>query len=82
MKICVVEDEEVWRNKIEEIIKKYCLDKNILFQIDLYNNGKDFLKNKNVDLVFLDIELAEGENGFDIAEKMMDTEKQCKICML
>ena len=35
MKICVVEDEEVWRNKIEEIIKKYCLDKNILFQIDL-----------------------------------------------
>ena len=34
MKICVVEDEEVWRNKIEEIIKKYCLDKNILFQID------------------------------------------------
>ncbi len=82
MKICVVEDEEVWRNKIEEIIKKYCLDKNILFQIDLYNNGKDFLKNKNVDLVFLDIELAEGENGFDIAEKMMDTEKQCKICFL
>lgn len=82
MKICVVEDEEVWRNKIEEIIKKYCLDKNILFQIDLYSNGKDFLKNKNVDLVFLDIELAEGENGFDIAERMMDNEKQCKICFL
>ena len=66
MKICVVEDEEVWRNKIQEIIEKYCIDKNILFQIHLCSNGKDFMKNKDADLVFLDIELAEGENGFEI----------------
>ena len=38
MKICVVEDEEVWRNKIQEIIEKYCIDKNILFQIQLCSN--------------------------------------------
>ena len=82
MKICVVEDEEVWRNKIREIIEKYCIDKNILFQIHLCNNGKDFMKNKDADLVFLDIELAEGENGFEIAEKLIDAVKQCKICFL
>ena len=46
MKICVVEDEEVWRNKIQEIIEKYCIDKNILFQIHLCSNGKDFMKKK------------------------------------
>lgn len=82
MKICVVEDEEVWRNKIQEIIEKYCIDKNILFQIHLCSNGKDFMKNKDADLVFLDIELADGENGFEIAEKLMDAGRQCKICFL
>ena len=82
MKICVIEDEEVWRNKIQEIIEKYCIDKNILFQIHLCSNGRDFMKNKDADLVFLDIELAEGENGFEIAEKLIDAEKQCKICFL
>lgn len=82
MKICIVEDEEVWRNKIQEIIEKYCMDKNILFQIYSYSNGKDFLKNHDADLVFLDIELAEGENGFELAEKLVDAGKQCKICFL
>lgn len=82
MKICIVEDEEVWRNKIQERIEKYCMDKNILFQIYSYSNGKDFFKNMDADLVFLDIELAEGENGFEIAEKLIDTGQQCKICFL
>ena len=67
MKICVVEDEEVWRNKIQEIIEKYCKDKKILYQIHSYSDGKEFMKNKDADLVFLDIELAEGENGFELA---------------
>lgn len=82
MKICIVEDEEVWRNKIQEIIEKYGMDKDILFQIQSYSNGKDFMKNKDADLVFLDIELADGENGFEIAEKLMDAGRQCKICFL
>ena len=82
MNICVVEDEKVWRNKIQEIIEKYCMENNILFQIHLCSNGTDFMKNKDADLVFLDIELAEGENGFEIAEKLSDAGKQCKICFL
>ena len=82
MNICVVEDEKVWRNKIQEIIEKYCMENNILFQIHLCSNGTDFMKNKEADLVFLDIELAEGENGFEIAEKLSDAGKQCKICFL
>ena len=34
-----------------------------VWNIDLCSDGKDFMKNKDADLVFLDIELAEGENG-------------------
>ena len=82
MKICIVEDEAVWRDKIRAVIKKYSRDKNILFQIHSYSNGKDFMKNMDADLVFLDIELAEGENGFELAEKLMDSGNQCKICFL
>ena len=33
MKICIVEDEAVWRDKIQAIIEKYCIDKNISFKI-------------------------------------------------
>ena len=34
MKICIVEDEAVWRDKIRAVIEKYSRDKNILFQIE------------------------------------------------
>ncbi len=82
MRICIVEDEAVWRDKIKPAIEKYCMDKNISARIDAYDNGKDFMENADADLLFLDIELAEGEDGFAIAEKLMDSGSQCKICFL
>ena len=54
MKIGIVEDEAVWRDKIQTIIEKYCKDKNTLSQINSYNSGKDFMKNADADLLFLD----------------------------
>jgi len=82
MKICIVEDEAVWRDKIRAVIEKYCKDKNISSQINSYGNGKDFMKNADADLLFLDIELAEGEDGFGIAEQLMNSGSKCKVCFL
>lgn len=82
MKIAIVEDEAVWRDKIQTIIEKYCSDKNISFQINSYSSGKEFMKNPDIDLLFLDIELAEGEDGFQIAEKLMHCGNKSKICFL
>ena len=82
MQIGIVEDEAVWRDKIQAAIEKYCRDKNIVFKMHVYSNGRDFLKNADDDLLFLDIELAEGEDGFAIAEKLMNCGSQCKICFL
>ena len=79
MKIGIVEDEAVWRNKIKASIEKYCMDKNISAQIKAYDNERDFMKDADTDLLFLDIELAEGEDGFRIAEKLMDSGNQCMI---
>ena len=82
MKICIVEDEVVWRNKIKASIEKYCKDKNISARIKAYDNERDFMENADADLLFLDIELAEGEDGFRIAEKLVNSGSQCKICFL
>ena len=82
MKIGIIEDEAVWRDKIQDAIEKYCGDKNISFKMNAYSNGKDFMINPNADLLFLDIELANGEDGFEIAEKLMNSGNQCKICFL
>ncbi len=82
MKIGIVEDEAVWRDKIQAVIEKYCRDKNISSQINSYSNGKDFMKNADVDLLFLDIEFPEGEDGFEIAQQLMNSRNQCKICFL
>ena len=36
------------------------------------------MKNADADLLFLDIELAEGEDGFEIAEQLMNPGSKCK----
>ncbi len=82
MKIGIVEDEVIWTDKIQAVIESYCRDKNILFQIESYRNGRDFMKNADADLLFLDIELAENENGFGIAEELMLSGNACKVCFL
>lgn len=82
MRICIVEDEAVWRDKIKAVVEEYCMDRNILAQIIAYDNGRDFMENADVDLLFLDIELAEDEDGFQIAEKLLDSGSQCKVCFL
>ena len=82
MKIGIIEDEAVWRNTIQAVIEKYCKDKNIASQINSYGSGKDFMKNPDADLLFLDIELAEGEDGFGIAERLMHFGNKCKVCFL
>ncbi len=82
MKICIVEDEAVWREKIKTAIESYCRGKNISVQIKAYGSGKDFMEDTEADLLFLDIELADGEDGFRTAEQLVDSGSQCKICFL
>ncbi len=82
MIIGILEDEAVWRDRIQAWVEKYCKDNSIEYKIVLYKNGKEYIENKDLDLLFLDIELDEGENGFEIAERLMNSGSQCKICFL
>ncbi|MDE7178713.1 MAG: LytTR family DNA-binding domain-containing protein [Lachnospiraceae bacterium] len=82
MKISIVEDEAVWREKVQDAVEEYCRDKSVSAQISSYSNGREFMNGTDVDLLFLDIELAEGEDGFEIAERLMNSGNQCIICFL
>ncbi|MDE7300509.1 MAG: LytTR family DNA-binding domain-containing protein [Lachnospiraceae bacterium] len=82
MQIGIVEDEAVWRDRLQAAVEEACRDHDISCRVNLYSSGRDFMKNPDADLLFLDIELAEGENGFEIAEKLMNSGSQCRICFL
>ena len=82
MKIGIVEDEAVWRDRIQAAVEKYCRDKDVSSQISAYSNGREFMNGTDADLLFLDIELTEGEDGFRIAERLKDSGNKCKICFL
>ena len=82
MKIGIIEDEAVWRERIKAAVEKYCADKNISLEIAAYGSGREYMENEEADLLFLDIELADGEDGFEIAERLKDSGSRCKICFL
>ncbi len=82
MKIGILEDEAVWRDKVQACIEKYCKDNNVEYKIVLYKNRNENIENKDLDLLFLDIELDEGDNGFEIAERLMNSGSQCRVCFL
>lgn len=81
MRIGIVEDECVWQHKIYNIINRCVHKKSINCEIIIISDIEDVLK-ENIDLLFLDIELEHGQNGLDIAEKMLMHHFQGKICFL
>lgn len=64
MRIAVIDDEEVWRNKVAGYLQK-----NRIKEYDLYADGKTLLAGRKLyDVLFMDIELEE-ENGFVVANE-------------
>lgn len=65
MKVLIIEDEKIAADKIKSIISKLIVDVNILASIETIDESVQFLKTHQVDLIFMDIELADG-NSFEI----------------
>jgi len=66
MKIAIVDDEKIWRTKIEAMLNEYEWKEQI--QINLFSSGEAFLKKGQYDIVFLDIEM-DGIDGFETAQR-------------
>ena len=84
MIIGIVDDEALWAEKIKEYIEEYLALVDVKdYRINLYADEKSLLPEvDNIDLLFLDVELADGKNGFDIAEHIQQLECDMKICFL
>lgn len=80
LNVAICDDEEYYRHYIENLVRGYLVKKNVLFRIELFENGKDFCETENnfqkFDIIFLDIEM-EGMNGMETAYSIR--EKNCEM---
>lgn len=67
MKIAVVEDEEFWRERVQDEIRMFWRNEDT--EIIIYASGEEFLENPDFyEIVFMDVELG-GEDGLTAGRK-------------
>lgn len=76
IRICIVEDEVSALNTLIEFLDKYQLEHDINFMIDTFLNAKTFIEkfDSNYDIIFMDIELPDG-NGMDLIKNVRKIDK-------
>jgi two-component system LytT family response regulator len=67
----IVEDEETSREILKNYLKKYCPNINILGEAANIEEALVLIRNNDLDVVFLDVEMPFG-NAFDLLEKVGD----------
>lgn len=67
----IVEDEETSREILRNYLKKYCPNVNILGEASNVEEALVLIRNNDLDLVFLDVEMPYG-NAFDLLDKVGD----------
>lgn len=73
LKIAICDDEKVFAEKLASVVSKYLKEKQIIFEIDIYLSGKEFI-NIGADItkykiVFLDVNMEEVD-GIETARKL------------
>ncbi|MBA6155739.1 response regulator transcription factor [Tenacibaculum sp. S7007] len=69
LKAIIVEDEKISRDVLRNYISKYCLNVELIGEGSNIEEGFELIKNNELDLVFLDVEMPFG-NAFDLLEKI------------
>ena len=69
IRVLIIEDEIPARNKLKRFLKELDTEIEIVDEIDTVEAAIDFLLNKQVELIFSDIELLDG-NAFEIYNKV------------
>lgn len=71
LKAIIVEDERASREILKNYLKKYCPNVDVLGEAENIEEGLVLIRNNDLDLVFLDVEMPYG-NAFDLLEKVGD----------
>jgi two-component system, LytTR family, response regulator len=65
----IIDDEKESRNTVNNILTQYCDYVSVIGQAEGVASGKDLIAAKQPELVFLDIQMADG-TGFDLLEQL------------
>lgn len=78
-KIAVCDDEKFFREEIKSILKKYLKKKGVVFEIDTFSSGEQFvalgIEMMKYKVVFLDINM-DGLDGIMTAKKIRENSKE------
>lgn len=70
MKVAVCDDEKVWADKLDELLKEYGNARHLDIFITHYNSGVSLIESGNLfDIVFMDFQM-DGLNGIETARKI------------
>ena len=69
LKAIIVEDEQISRDILRNYLDKYCPNVNLIGEASTIDDAYKLIKNNELDLVFLDVEMPFG-NAFDLLEKV------------
>lgn len=81
MKIAIVDDFELDRKNMEDMVREYFLNNDIDVEYHIFHSGEDFLENYVVDffgIVILDIYMIQ-KTGMEIAKHIRSKGDSCKI---
>ena len=67
----IVEDEKTSRDILKNYLLKYCPNVNILGEASNIDEALVLIRNNDLDMVFLDVEMPYG-NAFDLLDKIGD----------
>lgn len=80
--IAVCDDEGCFRQNLKELVSRYLQKKGIVYQVDMFGSGEDFLslgiEMTKYTAVFLDINMAE-TNGIAVAKEIRTISKEVFI---
>lgn len=71
LKTIIVEDEQTSRDILRNYLTKYCPKVEIVGEAENIEQGLELIRNYELDLVFLDVEMPHG-NAFDLLEQVGD----------
>lgn len=76
MKIAIVDDEHIERNRLQGYIKKFSEETGIALEICSFSSGEELLHDYRLiyDIILLDIEMV-GTNGMDVAKQIRKIDK-------
>lgn len=70
LKTLIVDDEELARNNLEMLINEFCPDLEVVDKADSKETAIEMINTQNPDVVFLDIRMPSGAEGFEILEEV------------